>query len=889
MRDFRPISLCNVVYKIVSKVLANRLKLFLGDIVSENQSAFTPGRLITDNILIAFELFHYMKNSRHSEGHMAIKLDMAKAYDRVEWSFLRRVLVTMGVDGDWICRVMDCVSTVTFSVLINGTPSEDLRPTRGLRQGDLVSPYLFILCAEALSNLMRRAVEENSLHGIRISRSAPAISHLLFADDSIFFARATLDEADIINNVLRQYESASGQLVSLEKTTVSFSQGVSNEQRIRVAERLGVGVVKKQKRYLGLPTLIGRSKKVITDIIRDKLCKRLQGWRGKLLSRAGKEVPIKAVANSLPTYVMSVFKIQAKFCDELRSMISRFWWGHEEGKRAKQAWRLFTCPDSLWARMMKAKYYSGSDFLGAELGHNPSYAWRSIWEARGVLVKGLRRRIGDGNHTRVWRDAWVPSTQSGRVISPCPAGQEELLVASLITGDQTWDVERINMLFLPFERERITNIRLSPNRPRDRWYWSGERDGAFSVKSAYRLLARDWLDMAEQSDSTNTRWLWNKLWKVPVWPCVKLFFWQLCNDALATKANIASRGKGESSLCSLCNLSDESSIHLFRDCRMARWVWEQLELRWEGEERMGGIRCWVEERWRDMSAAEYDTFMVGCWAIWEHRNKIIFDEMEVEPERERKREKGLARELSAGGRRRGVVGVGNGPNGVLGAEYCGGGGDVAEAEKAIASINSIIQDFKSIASCFHCCSLSFCPNGVNRIAHNLAQEALLSIKHPMGILEDVPVKIGKFLIPVDFVVIDITEDSRVPIILGRPFLHTAGANPPDAPTAASYPWRKEVDEIERLIYGDDPSPEMTYSSDKSIDIEGELDALEAEIFKEEPVKVFQEAHMTDEEPYLLPMDEELKSDGHACTCGYAVLTVQISPTLSLFVNPFEPL
>ncbi|XP_074302786.1 uncharacterized protein LOC141634757 [Silene latifolia] len=121
MMDFRPISLCNVVYKIVSKVLANRLKQLLGDIVSENQSAFTPGRLITNNILLAFEMFHYMKNSRGGGGHMALKLDMSKAYDRVEWNILEAVLLKMGFDEDWVGRVMECVTTVSYEVLVNGT------------------------------------------------------------------------------------------------------------------------------------------------------------------------------------------------------------------------------------------------------------------------------------------------------------------------------------------------------------------------------------------------------------------------------------------------------------------------------------------------------------------------------------------------------------------------------------------------------------------------------------------------------------------------------------------------------------------------------------------------------------------------------------------------
>ncbi|XP_074315430.1 uncharacterized protein LOC141651628 [Silene latifolia] len=282
LRDFRPISLCNVLYKLVSKVLANRLKLFLGQLVSENQSAFTPGRLISDNILVAFEMFHYMKNSRGGGGHMALKLDMAKAYDRVEWGFLRRVLEVMGFDVRWVTNVMQCVQSVSYEVLINGSPSEAFVPERGLRQGDPISPYLFILCAEVLSSMLRRKVELGSLHGIRIAPQAPIVSHLFFADDSIIFAKANESQARVVLDVLNQYEAASGQLVSKEKTNVSFSKGTTARRKERVAAVLGVNVVNEHDKYLGLPTVIGHSKQLLSKVIRDKLNNKMQGWRGML-------------------------------------------------------------------------------------------------------------------------------------------------------------------------------------------------------------------------------------------------------------------------------------------------------------------------------------------------------------------------------------------------------------------------------------------------------------------------------------------------------------------------------------------------------------------------------------------------------------------------------
>ena len=162
-------------------MLANRLKKVLPFVISANQSAFVPGHLITENVMVAFEALHTMDAwMTGRKGYMALKLDISKAYDQVEWNFLEVIMLKIGFARRWVDKLMMCVRTVSYSILINGQPTGKIVPTWGIRQGDPLSPYFFILCAEGLSNLLRMAEQERRLTGLPITKGGTRINHLFF-------------------------------------------------------------------------------------------------------------------------------------------------------------------------------------------------------------------------------------------------------------------------------------------------------------------------------------------------------------------------------------------------------------------------------------------------------------------------------------------------------------------------------------------------------------------------------------------------------------------------------------------------------------------------------------------------------------------------------------
>lgn len=451
MKDLRPIALCNVVLKIITKVLANRLKKILPRVVSENQSAFIKGRLITDNVLLAFEVLHSMKrNTRKKWGDVALKIDISKAYDRLDWNYIRLILTKMGFSCHWVEMVMLCVTSVRYFVRINNDITGPISPKRGLRQGDPLSPYLFILCMEGLSTLIEDASSKNLISGCRVTRQAPAISHLLFADDALLFCKASIEECTTLKGILATFENDSGLAVNFDKSGIMCSNNLDLDFKKAISHVLGVSKPLNTGKYLGLPSLIGRNKRSIFRHIKDKVWQRLTKWRQKPISSAGRLTLIKVAAQAIPVYFMSVFLLFNTLIQDLHWLLNTFWWSSKrDGARSinwlaweklctpqklggfgfrdftafnlallgKQGWRFLSNPDTLVSRVFKAKYYPKGEFFEAKLGHNPSFIWRSIWKSHALLKDGFRWKVGSRDSIRVWKDPWLCDDLNFRVES----------------------------------------------------------------------------------------------------------------------------------------------------------------------------------------------------------------------------------------------------------------------------------------------------------------------------------------------------------------------------------------------------------------------------------------------------------------------------------------
>ncbi|GJS20669.1 RNA-directed DNA polymerase, eukaryota, partial [Tanacetum coccineum] len=322
VNDYRPISLIGSVYKVVTKIMANRLALVIADIVSETQSAFVAERQILDGPFILNEVLHWCK--KKNKKAMFFKVDFAKAYDSVRWDFLIDVLEAFGFGPIWCNWIRGTFCFAKASILVNGSPSNEFQFHCGLKQGDPLSPYLFILIMESLHLSISRAVNEGLFKGIRLHGSL-SLSHLFYADDALFIGEWSDANLRGIIYILKCFFLASGLQINISKSQV-LGVGVPRSSVEAMAASIGCSIMQNKFRYLGVIVVECMSRHKAWDDVVLKLRTRLSKWKAKTLSIGGRLTLLKSVLGASPLYTMSIFKVPKGVLKHIRDgNNTRFW------------------------------------------------------------------------------------------------------------------------------------------------------------------------------------------------------------------------------------------------------------------------------------------------------------------------------------------------------------------------------------------------------------------------------------------------------------------------------------------------------------------------------------------------------------------------------------
>ncbi|GJX09413.1 RNA-directed DNA polymerase, eukaryota [Tanacetum coccineum] len=595
VKDFRPISLIGSLYKIIAKILTNRLVGVLGSIVNEVQSAFIENRQILDGPFILNEVLSWCK--KRNKQSLIFKVDFEKAYDSVRWDFLDDALSKFGFGVKWRKWIYCCLHSSRGSIIINGSPTEEFQFGRGLKQGDPLSPFLFILIMETLHISFQRVVDAGMFHGIKLGDSVN-LSHMFYADDAVFVGEWSERNITTLVHVLDCFHKASGLKINMSKSKI-MGFHVEAGKVARAAEKLGCLVFKTPFNYLG--SLVGGDMhrlQVWNDIV-DRIRSRLSKWKMKMLSIGGRLTLVKSVLGSMPIFHMSLFKVPAGILRTLESIRCHFFNGHDIASK-KVSW-------VQWNKVLASKDNGGlgvSSLFALNRGsiNGTKSCWLSIVNEINVLAKKsinlmefMHIKLGNGDSTAFWEDLWCAD---GRLKDRYPRAY------SLET------CKSITVRFFKFLHG-------------DRWVLGVLKgSGDFSVSLIRNLIDSRVLPKGD----LKTKWIRH----VPI--KVNIFAWKVMTNSLPTRFNISRRGIDIDSIsCVNCEAGVETTNHIFFSCDTAKQVSRLISRWWDIHcieidsygswlEWMGNIRMPAKNK----SMLE-GVFFVNWWFLWNCRNKNIFE------------------------------------------------------------------------------------------------------------------------------------------------------------------------------------------------------------------------------------------------------------------------
>ncbi|KAJ1703007.1 hypothetical protein LUZ63_002786 [Rhynchospora breviuscula] len=520
---YRPISVCSVLYRLTMKLVAKRFALHMPSLISTSQTAFLKDRNIHENVILLREVLNCFHSENCPSSAFALKLDLFKAFDTVQWNFIKEILLAINTPPNITNLIYSAMSTSKFSVKLNGVAEGGFfTASRGLKQGCPMSPYLFILATEVLSKLFNEAVQSSQIHGFKVKPNADPITHALYADDLVIFGITQQQEVRTMRGILDTFTSMSGLRENPEKSVIWFSKRATSRDKRGVLSIFPVEYAPRTTTYLGCP--ISKAGYYTRDFInlKEQILNKLAGWKLHTLSFAGRTELIRSVLQSMPMHVMATQLLPKKVLNDLSSIFKKFLWGkighnrylalvgwekicttfQQGGLNIRNlhtlniSWVMKTLYNFLagnkttWAKVCGAKYCEGKGFWEGNYQRGNSDLWKAFHKIKHCIKADLLWIIGSGSKIPTIGQPWYPNWEID--IQRAPQATD-LSVRDLFDFQlNQWRIQNLTQIFHPNSVHQIQSLKPTPTQDLtvpDRLVWKPSKNGLFSLKLAYQFLA----------------------------------------------------------------------------------------------------------------------------------------------------------------------------------------------------------------------------------------------------------------------------------------------------------------------------------------------------------------------------------------------------------------